>query len=185
MIRPQHVVLVDRQDRPIGTAEKLIAHRQALLHRAFSVFTFDDAGRLLLQRRALDKYHSPGLWSNTVCSHPRPGEAPAAAGRRRLMEEMGFACTLEPAFRFIYRVELAPGLFEHEFDHVFVGRFNGQPDPDPTEVLEWRFESPANVRAELATAPERFTYWFRIAFSELDRRRLLLPPRELVPDRIA
>jgi isopentenyl-diphosphate delta-isomerase len=185
MIQPEHVVLVDRADRQIGIAEKLLAHRQALLHRAFSVFTFDDDGRLLLQRRALDKYHSPGLWSNTVCSHPRPNEAPASAAARRLVEEMGFVCALDPAFAFVYRAELGPGLFEHEYDHVFTGRFNGRPDPDPTEVLDWRLESPEQIRRQLAAVPERFTYWFRIAFAELDRRSLLLPPRELIRDRIA
>jgi isopentenyl-diphosphate delta-isomerase len=185
MMRPEQVVLVDGHDRAIGTAEKLFAHRCGLLHRAFSAFVFDAAGRMLLQRRALSKYHSPGLWSNTVCSHPGPGEPTDAAASRRLVEELGFACPLEPAFAFTYRVELEPGLWEHEYDHVFIGQWDGAPRPDPAEVLDWSLIEPARIRRELAARPDRFTYWFRIAFAELDRRGLLPPHRELVRDRIA
>lgn len=173
MSRIEHVVLVDHNDRAIGSAEKLLAHRHALLHRAFSVFIFDGHGRLMLQRRAASKYHSGGLWSNTVCSHPRPGETPAHGAVRRLDEEMGFLCRLEPAFAFTYRVDLGNGLHEHEYDHVFTGRFHGAPRPDPTEVDGWRMASPEDVRHELAGEPERFTYWFRIAFEQFERRGLM------------
>jgi len=169
----QHVVLVDRDDVPVGTAEKMRAHRLSLLHRAFSVFVFDGRGRLLMQRRAPDKYHSGGLWSNTVCSHPRPGESPADAAHRRLIEEMGFDCVLEPVFSFIYRADVGAGLHEHELDHVFTGTFDGDPIPNPAEADAWRWIDPEELRHELATRPGGFTYWFRIAFAELDRRGLV------------
>lgn len=185
MSATEHVVLVDRADRPIGAAEKLLAHRRGLLHRAISVFVFDSAGRMLIQRRALGKYHSAGLWSNTACSHPRPGEPAAAAAVRRLREEMGLTCPVEHAFSFIYRVDLGDGLTEHEYDRVFLGQCDARPDPDPEEVLDWRFLQPAAIRREMATRPDRFTYWFRIAFTMLERHRLVLPARELVGDRIA
>lgn len=170
-----HVVLVDSGDRAIGVADKIFAHRQALLHRAFSVFVFDGRGRLILQRRAPSKYHSGGLWSNTVCSHPRQGEPAARAAARRLEEEMGFACALEPVFSFTYRVDLGEGLHEHEYDHVFMGRFDGEPCPDPAEADAWRAATAGQIRHELATTPRQFTYWFRVAFAEFERRNLLLP----------
>jgi isopentenyl-diphosphate delta-isomerase len=153
------VVLVDEHDRETGTAPKLAAHRAGSLHRAFSVLVFDRRGRVLLQRRARGKYHSGGLWSNTCCGHPRPGESPAAGAGRRLAEEMGFASELCPVGAFTYQARLGE-LMEHEYDHVLVGRFDGEPRPDPSEVEEWRWVDPAEVTAELAAAPERFTAWF-------------------------
>lgn len=171
----EHVILVDRDDVPLGTREKQDAHLDGALHRAFSVFVFDSAGRMMLQRRAASKYHSGGLWSNTCCSHPRPGEATAAAARRRLREEMGFDCVLEPAFSFVYRADVGGGLIEHEFDHVFLGGFDGAADPAPGEVDEWKWARPETLARQLRDEPERFTYWFRVAFDELRRRGYLEP----------
>lgn len=163
------VVLVDRDDREVGTADKLDVHRDGRLHRAVSVFLFDDAGRWLLQRRADGKYHSAGLWSNTACTHPRPGEAPAVAAVRRLEEEMGVRCLLKPAFSFLYRAELdgPEPLVEHEFDHVFVGRFSGAPAPAPDEVSAWRWMDVPTLHDELDRAPERYTPWFRMMEREV------------------
>src|SRR2546423_9920022 len=129
----EQLILVDSSDREIGVGEKLETHREGRLHRAFSIFIFDGAGRLLLQKRAPTKYHSGGLWSNTACGHPRPGEETVAAAHRRLREEMGFDCELRAAFGFLYRAELRERLIEHEYDHVFVGEFRGAPAPDVAE----------------------------------------------------
>lgn len=166
----ERVILVDRSDRPLGTAGKLQAHRDGALHRAFSVFVFRPDGALLLQRRAWDKYHSAGLWSNACCSHPRPGEPTAAAARRRLQEEMGVACDTVPAFSFVYRAAVGGGLIEHEYDHVFVATWSGVPRPDPAEVAEWCWASPETVVGALEAGPHHFTPWFRIAFGELYSR---------------
>jgi isopentenyl-diphosphate delta-isomerase len=151
---------VDGEDRPLGTAEKVAAHRAGELHRAFSVFVFDSTGRLLLQRRARGKYHSGGRWTNTCCGHPRAQEPVAVAARRRLREEMGFACDLGPAGAFTYRADVGQGLVEHEYDHVLVGRYDHDPTPDPREVEAWRWVEPEVLRAELAHAPQRFSVWF-------------------------
>jgi isopentenyl-diphosphate Delta-isomerase len=167
----ERVVLVDTADNEVGTAPKLQAHRTGDLHRAISVFVFDAVGRMLLQRRAEGKYHSGGLWSNTCCSHPRPGEPVAAAARRRLREEMGMDCELEPAFTFVYRADLDGGLTEHELDHVFVGTTDDSPEPDPDEVSGWRWAEPAEIAREMESDPERFTAWFPIAFRALLERR--------------
>jgi isopentenyl-diphosphate delta-isomerase len=161
------IILVDRDDVQVGVEDKLRAHEEALLHRAFSVFIIRPDGALLLQRRAHAKYHSGGLWSNTCCSHPRPGESTVAAAHRRLVEEMGFDCRLATAFSFVYRADLGGGMFEHEYDHVFVGAWDGVPAPDPTEVDAWRWASIADIRAEIARRPGAFTAWFRIALDEL------------------
>jgi len=163
----ERVVLVNTADIEVGTAPKLQAHRTGALHRAISVFVFDSGGKMLLQRRAEGKYHSGGLWSNTCCSHPRPGESVAAAARRRLREEMGMDCELEPSFTFVYRADLDGGLTEHELDHVFVGTTDDSPEPDPDEVGGWRWAEPREVAQEMETAPERFTAWFPIAFRAL------------------
>jgi isopentenyl-diphosphate Delta-isomerase len=167
----ERVVLVDTADNEVGTAPKLQAHRTGDLHRAISVFVFDSGGRMLLQRRADGKYHSGGLWSNTCCSHPRPGEPVATAARRRLHEEMGLDCELEPAFTFVYRADLDGGLTEHELDHVFVGTTDDSPEPDPDEVGGWRWIEPGEITREMESDPERFTAWFPIAFRELLERR--------------
>ncbi|MBI4546205.1 MAG: isopentenyl-diphosphate Delta-isomerase [Gemmatimonadetes bacterium] len=164
----ERVVLVDENDLEVGTAGKLAAHREPpRLHRAFSVFVFNTAGELLLQRRAAAKYHSAGLWSNTCCGHPRPGEDTLAAAHRRLEQEMGFDCELRAAFRFTYRAELGQGVAEHEFDHVFLGRFDGKPAPDPLEADGWRWAAPEVLRQDVARRPEAYTVWFRIALERL------------------
>jgi isopentenyl-diphosphate delta-isomerase len=173
-----HVILVDNRDAPIGTAEKLAAHRAGRLHRAFSVFVLSPRGEVLLQRRAQGKYHSGGLWSNTCCSHPRPGESTVEAARRRLREEMGFDCDLETACSFVYRAEVGGGLVEHEYDHIFLGHWDGTPTPDPAEVEEWRWVPADELRRELRTRPGRFTYWFRVAMRELEDRGRLPGPAD-------
>ena len=161
------IVLVDRGDLEIGTTDKLTAHREGALHRAFSIFVFDRLDRLLLQCRASGKYHSGGLWSNTCCSHPRPGETPLDAGRRRLQEEMGFACNLADGYSFVYRAELDGGLVEHELDHVLVGRFDGTPSPDPNEVQGWRWERVGDIRRDIARSPGNYTVWLRLVLEEM------------------
>ena len=166
----EEVVTVDTDDRETGVVEKMAAHREGILHRAFSVFVFDDAGRMLLQQRAAGKYHSGGLWSNTCCSHPRPGESVLDAAHRRLREEMGLDCPLETAFGFIYRTDLDHGLTEHEYDHVVIGRYNGEPAPDTAEVGDWKWAPVAEVRGSIAERPEAFTVWFRIALDALVER---------------
>ena len=161
------VVLVDECDREVGLAPKLAAHLDGALHRAFSVFVLNGRGEVLLQRRSLGKYHSGGLWTNTCCGHPRPGEPVAAAARRRLHEEMGFDCALDPAGAFVYRAELGGGLVEHEYDHVFLGHHDADPISDPAEVCEWRWQSPESALEEAERHPERFTAWFSLALREL------------------
>lgn len=170
------VVLVDARDVPVGTAGKLRAHEEGLLHRAFSVFVFDREGSLLLQRRADGKYHSGGLWSNTCCSHPRPGEPVEEAAHRRLREEMGFDCALAGAGHFTYRAGLGNGLIEHELDHVFSGVWSGVPHPDPAEVGAWKWCPVGVLEAALRDHPETFTAWLPLAWHQLAPRvRPVLP----------
>ncbi|UYQ92440.1 isopentenyl-diphosphate Delta-isomerase [Chitinophaga horti] len=162
------VILVDEHDEPTGIMEKLEAHEKGLLHRAFSVFVFNNEGHMLLQQRADGKYHSPGLWTNTCCSHPSPGESTMAAAHRRLKEEMGFDCGLEEAFHFTYRATFDNGLIEHEFDHVFIGHFNGEITPNPEEVGSYRYLPLADIRRWVADKPSEFTPWFKIALPEVE-----------------
>ena len=165
----EQVILVDAQDREVGTLEKLAAHRNGgLLHRAFSVFIVDPQGRWLLQQRAAGKYHFPNLWTNACCSHPRPGEQTAAAAHRRLREELGFDCDLVERFQFEYKAtSAAEGLTEHEYDHVFTGVFSGAVQPDPAEVAAVRWVEPAGLDREVREHPERFTPWFKIALERV------------------
>lgn len=175
--RMNEVILVDEQDRQVGVAEKLAAHRGGgRLHRAFSVFVFNADGELLLQQRAEGKYHFGGLWSNTCCGHPRPGEDTTSAACRRLAEEFGFETDLREIGSFIYRAhDATSGLTEQELDHVFVGEFDGAPAPDPAEIDEWRWTAPAEVQRDLAERPDRLTPWFepalRFALSRHTPRR--------------
>ena len=157
------VVLVNAQDESVGVADKLEAHEQGWLHRAFSVFVFDPQGRLLLQQRDVNKYHSGGLWSNTCCSHPRPDEPVADAAQRRLQEEMGFQCPLDDAFSFTYRAVLSDTMIEHEYDHIFIGHDTPTVHPNPEEVQDWRWMAPNDLMADVAAHPERYTAWFRMA----------------------
>lgn len=165
------VVLVDRHDREIGTCDKLAAHQKGQLHRAVSVFVFDARDRLLLQRRALAKYHSGGLWSNTCCTHPGPGEIPADTAVARLDEEMGFSCELRPAGSFVYRAEFDNGLIEHEYDHLFIGQYDDDPQPAPAEVCDWTWMSLDEIQQMRQHRAEEFTVWFWPALDELLRGR--------------
>ena len=158
------MVLVNEADQELGTMDKLAVHEKGLLHRAFSIFIFNSSGQLLLQQRALGKYHSGGLWTNTCCSHPRPGEAVEAAARRRLLEEMGFTVPLEKAFTFVYRADFDNGLTEHELDHVFVGEYCGLVTPDPAEVNEYCYQDLEVIETSLREQPDRYTAWFHLAF---------------------
>jgi isopentenyl-diphosphate Delta-isomerase len=169
----EEVILVDEADMPVGKMEKIEAHRKALLHRAFSVFIFNSRGEMLLQRRAQGKYHSPGLWTNACCSHPRPDEDTAAAAIRRLHEELGFTTRLEEIFSFIYRTAFDNGLTEFEFDHVFIGRFDGEVRPDPAEVSEFCHMDMDRIQTDLVARPEKYTSWFHLAFPLLREKRPL------------
>jgi isopentenyl-diphosphate delta-isomerase len=176
-VTTEQVVLVDEQDRELGTEEKIAVHRSGRLHRAFSVFVTDPSGHIFLQRRASTKYHSAGLWSNTCCGHPRPGESILDAAHRRLDEEMGFDCPLEKRFSFIYRADLAGGLTEHELDHVLSGTFSGIPRPDSREVSEWRAVAVADVVSDLTRHPGRYSVWLGRALEGLMSRNILVAAR--------
>src|SRR5688572_7001604 len=184
----ERVILVDRHDREIGTAGKLEAHVRPLLHRACSVFILNTRGELLLQQRMADKYHSPSLWTNTACGHPRPGEDVEAAARRRLNEEMGIDAALTECGHFIYRARIDRGMTEHELDHVFVGFSDAQPRPDAREVGAWRWSAVADVARELVYSPQSFTACFEPAFrlvQPLVRQRALFenPESSRTPSR--
>ncbi len=160
------IVLVDVNDNETGIMPKLAAHEQGLLHRAFSVFVFNTAGELLLQQRALDKYHSAGLWTNTCCSHPRPGEDVMDAAHRRLNEEMGLECHLTEVFSFVYKAGMENNLTEYEFDHVFTGVTDTVPVINESEVAAWKFVSKAKLLADMESFPGNYTEWFKICIKE-------------------
>ena len=160
------VILVNKKDEHIGLMPKLEAHEKALLHRAFSVFIFNDKNELMLQQRALNKYHSPGLWTNTCCSHQREGESNIEAGKRRLNEEMGFVTDLEETISFIYKAPFDNGLTEHEFDHVMVGYYNDEPKINLDEVVNWKWMLLEDVKTDIGTHPEFYTEWFKIIFNK-------------------
>lgn len=166
----EEVILVNENDQPIGLMEKMEAHREGVLHRAFSVFVFNKKNELLLQQRALTKYHSGGLWTNTCCSHPRDGELTISACHRRLVEEMGFDCDLEKLTEFIYRAELDQGLIEHEFDHVFIGKWDGVPDINAQEVASYKWMDVESVEQDIKKHPENYTAWFKIIYKEFLNR---------------
>lgn len=154
--------MVDTNDRAIGTMEKMEAHRKGVLHRAFSILLFDDSGKLLLQKRSKNKYHSSGLWTNTCCSHPLPGESMEAATRRRLKEEMGIDLQPHWSHTFIYKAPLDHDLTEHELDHVFVGTYNGTPDINNKEVEDWKFVDLQWLRDDMRKNPSAYTAWFKL-----------------------
>jgi len=160
------VILVDNNDNQIGLMPKLEAHEKGVLHRAFSVFIFNNDGELMLQRRALTKYHSPGLWTNTCCSHQRDGESNISSGKRRLNEEMGFVTELFEKTSFIYKAKFDNGLTEHEFDHVLVGSYNHSPIINSTEVDSWKWMSIENVKKDIKDYPNNYTAWFKIIFEK-------------------
>jgi|TARA_B100000767_G_scaffold73749_1_gene70454 isopentenyl-diphosphate delta-isomerase len=160
------VILVDNNDNQLGLMEKIEAHEKAILHRAFSVFILNDNNELLLQKRALSKYHSPGLWTNTCCSHPRHGESVINAGLRRLKEEMGFETEISSLLSFIYKAEFDNGLTEHEFDHVLVGRYNKNPSINKSEVSDWKWTDLDFLKKDVVSNPDLYTVWFKIIFQQ-------------------
>lgn len=163
----EFVILVDENDAPLGLMEKMEAHEKGVLHRAFSVFLFNGKGEMLIHRRALEKYHSGGLWTNACCSHQRDGETSLEAAKRRLQEEMGISCSLQEKFSFIYKAEFDHGLIEHELDHVFVGFYEGEIKPDPAEVMDWKYIHLDDLQKDIAKKPEDYTAWFKIALPRL------------------
>ena len=165
----EYVILVDENDQEIGSMEKQEAHEKGLLHRAFSVFVFNENKELLLQQRALTKYHSAGLWTNTCCSHPRIGETIEQAAHRRLMEEMGFDCELTSKSSFIYKAAFENGLTEHELDHILVGTFNGEISFNPTEVKNIKWISLEELEIDLIKNNQNYTAWFKIIFDNFQK----------------
>lgn len=164
-----YVILVNKNDLPLGAMEKMEAHEKGVLHRAFSIFIFNSENKLLLQKRADDKYHSAGKWSNTVCSHPRTREKTEEAAHRRMLEEMGFDCEFEEAFSFIYKANVGDGLIEHELDHVFIGKSDKKPDPDPNEISEFKYVDFNWLLEDMHHNENDYTVWFRIAIKEVKK----------------
>ena len=162
----EKVILVDENDNQIGLMPKMEAHEKAVLHRAFSVFIFNDKNELMLQQRALHKYHSPGLWTNTCCSHQRDGESNIEAGKRRLNEEMGFVANLRETTSFVYKAPFDNGLTEHELDHVMIGNYNKEPIINKDEVASWKWMPLEDVKVDIALRPEKYTAWFKIIFEK-------------------
>lgn len=162
------VIVVDEKDNVLGEMPKMEAHRKGVLHRAFSILIFNSRGDLLLQRRALSKYHTPGLWTNTCCSHPDKDGDMKRLAEDRLEIEMGFRVPLEHRFEFIYRAEVNNDLIEHEYDHVFTGVFDGQPSPNPEEVMDIDYISLRDLNERLRQNPAAFTPWFRIILEKME-----------------
>ena len=167
----EYVILVNENDAQIGIMEKMAAHIVPRLHRAFSIFIFNSKGELLLQQRALTKYHSPGLWTNTCCSHPRNGESLEQATSRRLKEEMGLTCDMHEVFTFIYKAPVGLGLTEHEYDHVWFGHSDDLPVINTEEVASYKYMSLADITEDLKQHPECYTEWFKISFEEIVRHQ--------------
>lgn len=167
MIIKEEVILVDDNDQQIGTMEKMEAHEKGLLHRAFSVFIFNDKGEMLLQQRALNKYHSGGLWTNACCSHPRPGEDTLQAAQRRLTEEMGIETPLTLKNSFTYKTTFGNGLTEHEFDHIFTGIYNEEPKINNSEVNSYCWKSVESIKNSVKQMPDVYTSWFKIALEKV------------------
>jgi isopentenyl-diphosphate delta-isomerase len=162
------VILVDEHDVQTGIMEKMEVHQKALLHRAFSIFIFNEKGEMLLHKRANKKYHSAGLWTNACCSHPQPGEETLAAAEIRLQEEMGFNTGLKKVFDFIYKASFDNGLTEYEFDHVFIGSYDGDIVPNPEEVSDYCFKSVEEIKNSIQSHPQKYTEWFKIAFPKME-----------------
>jgi isopentenyl-diphosphate Delta-isomerase len=161
------IILVSENDTPVGESSKEEAHKRGLLHRCFSVFILNNKNELLLQQRALDKYHSPGLWTNACCSHPKPGEETIDAAHRRLQEEMGFNCDLEEIFSFVYRAEFENNLIEHEFDHVYLGYYDGKISPEISEVADYKWIDLETLEADIQNNPSLYTAWLKICFEKV------------------
>lgn len=167
----EYVILVDENDKELGLMEKMEAHEKGVLHRAFSVFLFNDKGEMLLQQRAFSKYHSGGLWTNACCSHPRQGEKTIEAAHRRMKEELGIDCEIEEQFSFIYNRKLDKGLTEHELDHVFMGKYEGEFNLNPEEVNTIQYIKVEQLLAEIKNHPENYTEWFKICLNEVLKRK--------------
>ena len=165
----EEIVLVDEKDNEIGTGEKMAVHTEGKLHRAFSVFIFNGKGETLLQKRADSKYHWGGAWSNTCCSHPHPGEKVEEAVHRKMMQELGIDCSVKKVFDFVYKVRHDNGLFEHEFDHIFIGRFDGAPTLNPEEASDWKWMSLAELKKDIRVSPNSYTPWLKIALDKSDQ----------------
>lgn len=165
-MKEEQVILVNENDEQIGLMPKMEAHEKALLHRAFSVFVFNEKNELMIQQRAMGKYHSPGLWTNTCCSHQREGETNIEAGKRRLQEEMGFTTDLKDTISFIYKAPFDNGLTEHEFDHILVGYYNGEPDLNPDEVHAYKWVDLETLKEDMVKNPQIYTEWFKIIFDK-------------------
>jgi len=163
----ERVILVDESDQEIGSQEKLEAHKKGNLHRAFSIFVFNPDGQLLLQKRSTKKYHSDGLWSNTCCSHPRPGEPFELEVRKKLMQEMGFQCDLQRIFSFTYKIKFKNNLIENELDHVWIGRYDGNPKPNPDEVDDWKWIDLETLINDLKKNPQIYSYWLKICIDRV------------------
>jgi len=173
----EYVVLVDEKDNRTGVMEKNQAHLEGKLHRAVSVFVFNSRTELLLQQRSHTKYHSGRLWTNTSCSHPRPGETNFEAATRRLFEEMGIRCELTEAYSFVYRAVLDNNMIEYEFDHVFIGISDIMPTPDPAEVADWKYMDTTQLKADIAEHPDRYTEWFKICIEQWQSKLFPEKPR--------
>lgn len=166
--KKEFVVLVDANDNDIGTMEKMEAHEKAVLHRAFSIFLFNTKGEMLIHQRAFSKYHTPGLWTNACCSHPRMGETLQQATSRRLREEMGMEAEIHKIFHFLYKADVGQGLIEHEVDHVFVGATDVLPNINREEVETYAYINLDELRTDIKLHPEKYTAWFKIAFDRVE-----------------
>lgn len=166
--KKEFVVLVDANDNDIGTMEKMEAHEKAVLHRAFSIFLFNTKGEMLIHQRAFSKYHTPGLWTNACCSHPRMGETLQQATSRRLREEMGMEAEIHKIFHFLYKADVGQGLIEHEVDHVFVGTTDVLPNINREEVETYAYINLDELRTDIKLHPEKYTAWFKIAFDRVE-----------------
>jgi isopentenyl-diphosphate delta-isomerase len=164
----QQVILVNEKDEVTGATGKMEAHERGLLHRAFSVFIFNSKGEMLLQQRAINKYHSGGLWTNACCSHPGPGEEIGAAAQKRLKEEMGFDIPVKKSFDFVYKANFENGLTEYEFDHVFVGEYEGSVRYNKEEVMDYCYKTMQEIRDSIKAHPQNYTAWFRLAFPKIE-----------------
>ena len=170
----EEVILVNENDERIGTMEKMLAHEKSRLHRAFSIFIFNENGDMLIHQRAKEKYHSGGLWTNACCSHPRPGESTHEAAMRRLDEELRIQCSIKEVYSFIYNAELDHGLTEHEFDHVYFGQFSADLNPNAEEVMNWKYIPISVLKQEIITSPQLYTEWFKIAINGLEEAKISL-----------
>jgi isopentenyl-diphosphate delta-isomerase len=160
----EKLILVDERNHAVGTDGKDLIHRKGLLHRAFSIFLADAQGQIVLQQRNRQKYHSGGLWANTCCGHPRPGERTVSAARRRLHEELGVTATLSFGFFSRYRADLDHGMQENEYVYVFFGRLSGEARPDPAEVAAVQSLPLDEIKRRIGKDPQAFTYWLRHYF---------------------